>query len=466
MYAGLDAIRDAEARAEAVAFNDRMRYAAFLEEGENFIAKHGLIVGGPAATRLLLGESTLTLNSFRYDLFSGRVAAHARALGDTLYKLDPQGLGHYTTVLTKVADHLLIVAVDGRDLFTLTSLPNHQGIRIADVIIPSNRPALFAKNSKGAPLRLLCMGPDIQLIGIYADLCNPAKAAEWENLLGVEASLRTILNKELRGRAMTTASELTGGGGAGRLPRFRQILWDKYVTGPGRVLIGPAAIAQLTKKTVAGEDRLQVITAGSLDGAAQEVAALAKTAGIEIAWKIGDPKIPTDLRMRRMTVHTVIAGRREPVLDVYNSAGYDLVPYLTISTREGMAVKIGTPFVLMRYRLIDMWTVQILVVMGAINKNFATVLLKEIASGYQMAAAHYESVAGSCSPKSAADQLIPLAAYIGQLEDSEVALKRAAQASARFFPPYFPASRASGGAPASSAEEEPASSAEEAEEEP
>jgi hypothetical protein len=477
MYSRLEVVEDAERRAEAAAFKDRMCYEKFIEAGEQFAAKHGLIVCGPAATRLLLSnpedsESSppiLGLDSFQYDLFSGQAPAHARALGDVMYQLDPQGLGHYTTVITKVTDYLLTVAVDGRDLFTVTYLPPYRGIRLVDIVNPSTRPAQFAKDINGAPLRLLCTGPELQLIGVYMMLCNPAKAANWGELLETEAGLRVLFGQEIRAKIEAAVTRV---GGAARLPAAKPLyrtLRDKYAAGPSRVLIGPAAIALLTGKSVAGEERLQVITAGRLDGDAQEIVALAKAAGIEVAWKIDDPKIPTDPRLRRMTIHAVLGRRREPLLDVYNSAAFDLVPYVTLASaalwpgaalRRGeragrenapatsgppATLKIGTPFVLMRYRLIDMWTLQILMQMGVINAGFAKATLNGMLSGYNAAAAHYESMLASAAhdPEGASHQLMPLTAYIGRLEDPELALKRAAQSrtGARFHPPYLPASR-------------------------
>lgn len=436
MYAGLNVIQDAEDRAIAVAFTDRMRYKAFIEAGEYFIAKHGLIIGGPSATRFLLGQPAPSIATFQYDLFSNRVAMHARELGDALFQLDPQGLSHYTTVLTKVADYLLTVMVDGRELFNLMYIPNHQGVRITEIITTTTRPAQFATDSSGAPLGILCASPEIQLIAIYAALCNPAKAAEWESLLAEESGLRALLG-EKGNQVPDLACTL---GGAARPSRFRQVLWDKYIPGPGRVLIGPAAIARLTeKKSALCGGRLQVITAGRLEGDAQEITALAKSAGAEVSWKINDPKIPMEHRIRRMTIYTVNAGRRDPILDIYNSACFDLVPYVA---SPGTGIKVGTPFVLMRYRLIDLWTIQFLVRMGAVHENFAQMQITEIWSSYTAVAAHYESVAKSCSPEAAADQLMPLAAYIGRLEEPGIALKRAAQASGKFYPPYFPASRA------------------------
>jgi hypothetical protein len=256
------------------------------------------------------------------------------------------------------------------------------------------------------------------------------------------------------------------GGGHPATARFGRVLRNKYAAGAGRVLVGSAAIALLTGRNVAGGDRLQVVTAGRLEDDAQEIAALAEADGLEILWKIDDPKIPTDLRLRRMTVHAVAGGRREPVLDVYNSAAFDLVPYVLLGPATGgrkserkswhsykkvggpappAGLKIGTPFVIMRYKLIDMWTMQVLMNMGIVSADFAKSVLNGMLTSFDAAASYYETelAAAARDPESAALRLLPMTAYIGRLESPELALKRAAQsrAGARFFPPYLPASR-------------------------
>ena len=483
MYTRLDIVKDAEDRAELVVLKDRLRYEKFIEAGERFAAKNGLIVGGPSATRLLLGDPKdpsaippIGLDSFQYEFFSGQAPIHARFLGDAMYELDPQGFGHYTTVLTKVAGSLLTVAVDGRDLFSLTALPIHRGVRTADVVIPSERSAQFAKNEDGTPLKILCMGPEIQLMGIYAALCNPAKASTWGELLTTEASLRALFRKEIEEKIESAIARVGGaryGGAHPAMSRLRALLRDKYASGPSRVLIGPTAISLLTGQNLIGDERLQVITAGALDGDAQEIVEIATRAGFEVSWKIDDPKIPTDPRLRRMTVYRIEGTRREPALDVYNSAEFDLVPYVTIKealggrakeepvdelasarrygkkdTHDRMPsanLKIGTPFVLMRYRLIDMWTMQILMRMGAINSSYAKTVLHEMLSTYIVAARYYEKLLIDVARKSedTIHQLLPRESYIGRLEEPELALKRAAQsrAAGRFYPPYLPAQK-------------------------
>ena len=66
-------------------------------------------------------------------------------------------------------------------------------------------------------------------------------------------------------------------------------------------------------------------------------------------------------------------------------------------------------------------------------------------SEFGAVAAHYEAVVANAArdPEAAARQLLPLAAYIGRLEEPELALRRTAQKlpGARFHSIYYPASR-------------------------
>jgi hypothetical protein len=498
MYTRFDVVGDAEARAKGVALEDRRRYEAFVEAAERYAAENDLVVGGPAATRLLLESGgPADLDSFQYDFFSGQALARARGLGDALYALDPQGLGHYVAVLTKVPDYLFAVSVDGRDLFTVTALPVHRGVRTADIVMPSRRPAQFATRGD-APVELACMGPEIQLMGLYAALCDPGRAAEWGELLAAETGLRALLAREVRAKiaqavARGSAAEgaRTGGRDARRARLFRR-LHAEYASGPDRVLVGPGAVALLTGGQL-GDERVQVLTASPLDAEAQVVAALARAEGFEVQWgSPQDPKIPVDPRLRRLTVHLVEgsrsgadgppgAPRREPIMDLYNVAAHDLVPYVTAGALASDAatgggrecarlaaggrrdkgrradrhprpaeawsppagLKVGTPFVLMRFRLADMWTMQVLMRMGAASAGYAKSVLLATLADFEAVAAYYEEALGAAAsdPEGAAARLLPLSSYVGRLEDPGLALKRAAlgRPGARHHYPYFPA---------------------------
>jgi len=512
MYTRLDAVGCAEDLAEAAAFADRMVYRPFVEAAERYASERGLIVGGAGATRLLIGApdgegpSPVGLDSFQYDFYAGEAArALGDGLADALYAVAPEGLGHYVTIRPGPRR---VVAVDGRDLFTVTALPAHRGVRTADVVIPSERPAQFALGSGGGPLPLQCMGPEIQLMGVYATLCNPGKAGEWGDLLAAEASLRAVFGREIQPKLAEAVKRAEGGRSSVKGSLLRA-LRDKYGGGPGRVLVGSAAAALLAGREVPEGSRLQFVAAGPLEDEAQEIAAIAKKAGTVVQWSVNDPKIPTDSRLRRLTVYLVEGrDRREPLLDVYNAAAHELVPYVALGARapfpaetspsgdlgpeqsapgpdavggrrrrappgraerRGRArnsrerhqgppdfdgadrapaatLKVGTPFVLMRFRLADLWTMQVLMRLGAVNAGYAKgVMLGHLREYYEVAA-FYEGILAQAAadPEGAAALLIPAAAYVGRLEDPGLALKREAftsRAGQRYYP-YMPAQRA------------------------
>jgi hypothetical protein len=497
MYLQLDAVGDAETRAEGAALQDRLRYRAFAEEAERFAAANGLLVGGEAATRLLLGDPAdpaapppLGLDSFRYDFHSGRAPAHALALCDAEHALEPQGLGHYAAALTKVPGRRLAVTIDGRDMFAVTALPARRGVRTADVLIPTPRPAQFASAPDGAPLQLACMGPEVQLVGVYAELCDPGRAPAWGGLLAAEMGLRALLGRAVRakiGEAAARAAEKHGSGPAGLARR----LYEQYAAGPDRVLVGPGAVAILEGRAPRlGGERIQVLAVAPLEAEAAEAAALARAEGLEARWEENDPQLPTDTRLRRLTVR-VSAGRGarwEPVLDIFNAAAYGLVPYVTaeaalsrvpapgrggpraeggapartearpapLGARRGRprpdagwrppaGLKVGTPFVLMRFRLVDLWVVQVLMQLGAVHADAGRSLLLAAFAGYEAAAAVYERdlADAAADPDAAAARLLPERLYVGRLEDPDLAAKReAGRPGTRFYPPYLPAARA------------------------
>ncbi len=481
MYTLLDVISAAEARAETVAFKDRVRYSRFVEAAEHYAAAHELIVGGASATRLLLGDPTgsgvpapIGFDSFKYEFYSGSAPTHARALADALHAVDGAELGRYVSVRTKVPGHLLTVEVDGRDMFSLTALHVRRGVRMADVMIPSRRPAQFAKDDAGRAVMLLCAGPEIQLMEVYATLCSPARAGAWGELLATEAALREIFRREigpkLAGVVGGLVPPLEGGGtlpnsrsrvaasGArefGTRAALRATLL-KWAGGPSRVLVGCAAVAMVASQGPGGTKQshptprtgpashLQVVSATRLETEAEELATLAHRLGVEIQWTISDPNIPTDPRLRRMSVHALFGGQRELVLDVFNAAEYELVPYsASVDASVDASIKVGTPFVLLRFRLADMWTMQVLLKMGVIDTKFAKSVLHAMLTDYTAAADAYDVMIASSTAgdmEASRDRILPLEDYIGRFEEPEVALKRAAQNApdAKFFAPYMP----------------------------
>ena len=429
MFASQDAIDGAEARALSFVRTERADYDKFIAAGEEFAAANGLIAGGSTATRLLLGAAR-SLDAYQCCLYGDRLPAQAFRLADTLRALDPNGLGRYAAVWPRVPGFLYMVSVNGRDLFSITALHVHRGVRTADMIMPVPRPAYFAVGKDGRPQTLQCMGAEVQLMAVYAVLCNPAKADEWAGLLGAEAALRALFVREIRSKVAAAIARAAGGaaaGGAAAGSHLTAALRSHFIGGPGRVVVGPAAIAWLQNREPGAGTRLQVISSGALESERREVETIARRVGVKIGWTLNDPKIPADFRLRRLTVYELAGSGRTPVLDVFNAAAHELVPYIA----TGGGRRLGTPFVLMRFRLADLWTMQMILRLRSVSDTYAAEAMRAILGDYDAAALIYtKKLAGVQLPAvgadAAAESVLPRDTYIGRLEEAERALKRAA----------------------------------------
>jgi hypothetical protein len=54
---------------------------------------------------------------------------------------------------------------------------------------------------------------------------------------------------------------------------------------------------------------------------------------------------------------------------IYNSAQYDLIPF-NLARYEKNKIQVGNPFVLLRFLLIDYWTLRIIKLLNYIDEKF------------------------------------------------------------------------------------------------
>lgn len=492
------------AAATTAAIADRARYEGFLRAAEDYAVRHGLIVGGETATRLLLRgrDDPPELDSFSYTFYSSSAVRDARGLADAMYAVAPQGLGRYTAMFTRMAGHRFDIEVDGRVLLRVILLPPHKNVQTIDVVIPSKRPAQFGGQD------LLCMGPELRLIETYGQLCAPGEAGSWEQLMADEQRLRAVFMAEIRAKIATAVARQQATGGAYQQPlrqRLLAALLRDFVPGEGRVLIGAAAIQLTAGELPTWTGRLQVVSGRPFAEETRIIADIAQAVGARVHYGTEDPKIPVLTRLRRITVHFVENGvrslsqeeRREAVLDVYNLGSFELVPWVALGTLRGddddggggggeeapavaapsppaaaeggaagparrgrptasaaavwpelpPSVKVGTPYVLMRMLLVDMWTIQVIMRLKALSAQGGQQILHGQLRDFTRAAAEYDrhlrAVAADASGRAAAAAATRLlgarpdgapSAFIGQGVDAALALRREQAGPARPSP--------------------------------
>lgn len=479
MYKAINAVEMAITAAKSpdgAVMRDRARFIPFFEAAERYVHEHDLIVGGDTATRLLLGNP-LGPEDYFYELYSSRALDDARALTAILYGLDPEGLGHYANMTTGVPHKEFSINVDERTLFRVKALETHRGARAADIIVPSLRPSDFARDPGGKPLMLQCMGPEIRLMSVYAALTNPARAGEWPGLLKAEERLREMYTEEVRGKIKEVGDETQGGNEELPTAALIAALASEYVPRSGHAAVGGYAVRSLEAGgAVGGQPRLQLVTSNTFREEDKAVTRIASRLGFNVQCTKHESRVPTDDRLCRMTMYILRPGsRREAFLDIYNSGEYELVPFVGAPPKIGgrgaprrrgpqhprspqpkaapsgvealpPGAPVGTPFVVLRFLLVDAWTIQLLCRMEVTSAQYTRQVLRELLADFERAAAAYLRLreAGSF------EAIFPLGvdSYIGTYVDPILhqkrqrfgpAAKKAARGERMYYPPYYPA---------------------------
>lgn len=452
MYSKLDIISAAEEQAEIFAMSDRMVYKKYIEIAEYYAHKNDLIIGGDSANHLLLNSGNPDLDSIRYIFYCDNPRHHAVNLCNQLFDDD---LGRYVRVMTKVSGHMFSIEVDTRELFIIYGLSTARGIKSSKLINTFTVLAQFAKDEKNIPLKMLCLGPELQLLQIYAHLSDPSKSSEWTNLMVTEQSLRALIFNDItpstRRFITDNASDKSG------LIRF--VMWKNIICDPStdRVVTGNLADAFLinldVKKKYTDDDitslvkkveRLQYITSKDLVEEQEAIESVAKKYNISVEFTLNDPKIPTEVRLKRLTVYLVRGKNKESFMDVFNIGCYEIVPYIPfsiLSNNSSIKAKIGTYFVCMRIKLVDIWVAKILEERGAIKKDMYMMLVQKISTNFNEMATQYEALIKLCATEcdNYASYIFPFKTYCClQLNLNTEYRRKAVDTAIYKLLPYYP----------------------------
>ena len=201
-----------------------------------------------------------------------------------------------------------------------------------------------------------------------------------------------------------------------------------------------------------GAPRLQLVTANRLEDEEAAVKRVARRLGLTVETTTNDPKIPTDTRLRRMTMYRIQKGaRRAAFLDVYNTGEYEVVP---AAPPTSAGARVGTFFVRLRYLLVDIWTMLLIHEMKMADGRFTRTVLNRFIAEFERTSAAYERAFRAATPDTLA-ALFPTKTddYIGRYVDPAIAEKRQNYKNAqreylktgsrrRGYWPYYPARKA------------------------
>ena len=424
MYTSIDvddAIKTAECKENKI-YCDRKQYIEFYAIAEQYIHDHDLFIDGNIGIKLLLYQQ-LTLTDIEYIIISKTPKNDAYNIANLIYKSSPTGLGQYTYVKSEALDTKYVIFVNQRILFTIKSFGIVKEVEIFDILRPITRPAFYAKDNVGM-VNVNIYSTDLQLINIYNKLTNVTLVSDYIDLIGYEE----IISKQFI--ACHTSQQHINKKEGGNMPikqvcniSTKQIIEEilaKFVPRHGHVLVGNYGIIALKynisieKLKYSENCRLQIITSNPFSEEMQFIIELVKRLNCRTFGIINDPSIPTDDQLRKLTFYVDRKnGQREVLIDIFNSANYQLIPHNN---------NIGTVFVIMKYILIDFWTLQLLYKMEY-NKAHTTLFqLSNLINQYK----NIQQIYTTIMSKNQYDQLFPIDAssYIGYYIDDNTRSKR------------------------------------------
>lgn len=428
-------INVAETSATSTVMGDREKYLKYLTAAENVFKQNNVVVGGNIATKMLLKQKR-EIDDFIIEGYSLSPRAHAIHIANVLYSVDADGFGKTTVMKTNIEDKDFSIYVNTRELIKIKYLPMLKGVSVSEAIMPSQCESIF-QNTK-----LHCFGPELQLIDIYRLLSNPAKAGEWTSALEQEFALRKLLQAEIREKIKKT----TGGGA--KVSRS-QVLDSLFLNiHEGKILIGEQAANILefkggnakAKNTQRSHAKLYFVSADPIEKDIEMI----KSLGFNLECQINSPNIPIDPRVKRITVYLKDADHREAIAEIFDIGNYELVPYVskttTIDTKK-VTVRVGTPFVILRFYLVELWTILLLHKMKYIDAHATRTVLFDLIHKYEVCANILTNILRKIDAEEMdLEQLFPKNC-IGVMVDADLFAKRKMLSAPkkRFLPPYYPA---------------------------
>lgn len=413
----------------------RKKYDKLMKVIEYFISENDIIVK--------------EISDYFFDLYTFNMFNLPTKLTDLLYETDPV-VAKYVTLEIKIYKYHSKISIDGIPFVHFTYINSE----IRQNILDYTCMGLHTK------LKCKCFGPEVLLINHYADLVNPSLSNGWIKTLLLEEKMSDEILSHLRERVggserkinkrITLVDQMMEMYYGNLLKvshkryknnidieysihanihsdvnKYRNLLLNNYICDE-HVLIGQIAINVYINNNKLG--RIQIVTSRSFT---EEIKLLKGLLGGSISYSINNLKIPTNLNLHKMTIFY----EKEAIIDIYDAGNFELINYnklwkISEMTEIKSSINIGTPFVVMRFRLIDVWSTLYNMKAGNLSKDIAMPVVHRLIS-------EYTEMRNKMNDMDI-DNIFPLN-YIGYLEDSHLnKLRIAARLKIKFIQPYLP----------------------------
>jgi hypothetical protein len=360
--------------------NDRMQYAKYFKAAEYYLYENELILGGRTSMEMLLGHP-LTKDLFYYEIYGRNIEDHSKKLADIFCKIDGN---MYITRDVNIVGKEYSIEINTRRLFYFYSLDNKQGYDIKTMIAPKPIKGYFGGKE------VLCMNPKLHLINIYQQMYKPyssdtrltyTELVDYEKQLNEKAALglHDITSPDIM--MSPNVDKTAGSSEASHYWKIKAIsnIMSILAENKNNIFIGDTVI-QKDKKS-----RFQILSSENIDTVVNLIRSNLSelNPSVLVTYRYHLLYMPNDFQLMKYTVYaTDPSGDRQSLMDIFNSTVYELV-----STRQGIVTTpdetelkatIGSTQCLLRFKLVDLWAMQLLHMHKENIKDFSRVKIESI----------------------------------------------------------------------------------------
>ena len=325
------------------ALEDRHRFDKIYGIIEKYISSNKLIVGGTISIKMVTNTPKDQFD-YQYLVYTEDPLKHGFEISNLCAERC-----NATVMRTEIYGKEFTIRIQDRPLVTLIYI----GKFMREIIRP-----LSINDIHYVP-------PDFHLLQLYRNLYMPLDV--WEESLHDEMRLYRWLKSEYgkNQKKFIGSSEDKTDFRKIRVELKSQLL--KYLSDrKDIILIGACAYDILTN--VESDSNVEILGTEAIANEMTEW--IRKRVQLNTTSKKSDIMLISDFRLNRTTIFVSNQTNKIPIMYIYNSLEYDLVPY-NKSTHSIYSGQIGNPFVILRYILIDIWIIKVIRAHGGIDEEFA-----------------------------------------------------------------------------------------------
>jgi len=438
---------------------DRKNYVPYLKAIENYCEKNSIFIGGKVGLHLLLNMD-YSKDDFVYYLYSYDALKHTKNLMEELFKVPPITIDEISTaahiemgenekkggniLLDDINDSLMNIPINKKiaelsakytvDVYYRTIIEfkefdivigsrpivkffqyekHPKGILLQSILQKIEKSGYFLENSK-----LLVIHPLLRLIDIYRRLYTPYnnsdKTPYTEHIIN-EQNIFPLLEYSPRNYSIKNIYYNNN----------LKIL-TKFLPNSNHILVGDCAIDYIISTKPTNTDntqRIQIITDMEIN---HLLSALGRVLEVPLQSNEHIVNLPQDFQLTKHTIYTTNErSQLVPIMDVFNSIQYELIPY---SLQGG--IKLAGICVLVRFKLIDMWSQHIISTFS--NSEFVQQLMAKLETQIvELRELFYKKLVEK------PENIFQIMNYAGKYQDETISKKQIRDEQRKYFPVYF-----------------------------